>query len=919
MNLRYFFVVLVLYSSTSMAQTTFLAYARSLPIVLTPQSQAQVVVCPRGCAAGQQVERLSIGELLTSTPSAASIKGHASAAVSTSLDTYVQSLPVTTSASSAHAIGSATGCGTPTNLSRISLTGLQSRQANVAHMHAKTKTSLTRVSGSVAFQDFFCALPLAILAPAPTDQLLIVSTRGLQRISIGDVMRVGAVSVFYAATGNDANNCQQAAPCQTIARTQQAVRDLLATGHSQITVFGGPGVYRTPKTLEFGPADSPPTGGMVEWTSSDYTNPARWSGGKQVTGWTAVPSTSPQQYQASVDVTPPAPPAGTDPDGTVSYSWQTTPTVLHNGDGTWTLTEVNTPPTRKVYLNSEYVGDAYSLMLNNGGHIFRLLNVRSDVEEWDTSQHKWRLGDTQNGPPLDRIFEVYVNDVHATRIASAIIPPSSWSVHYGRSVGPDVPTWTLSGRLSTGMSSWTNVQDIELLLSSPWLVARCPLNSISGTTITLKWNCEMLWRSIRGANDFTAAHQNRAFRIDNVKEWLPSCGAGCWYYDRPTKVLYYIPASAQNMTDGSVDVEVPAVMGLMRIVHAANLTFSHMVFEHATWRQAPYSGGAVSWGANFYNIEPIIQSRAGWALIPPRDDPQQPPGVSDSSSLNMASDYWKSAITVNESSNVSFERNRFTHLAAVALRFGTNTSFGVADSNEFTDNAGGCVQVGQSFVSTTTDVIDTTSQIKVTNNSCLGVGFLYVASVGIDLAGAAADVQIDHNTVQNFNYVAINAAEGWDAYPAANDYGFVRNEIKNNRVINYCNSVVNDCGGIKVEGRSATPFVISGNYVGPSIGTYGCFYTDGGSGAMNRPWNTDWDGNVCARTAGFWAYLLNMKSNTNVQVRNNFYLDGTRLGFNISDGITATNNTAYTTSAAPSAVTEVFNNSGVPAGNPTGP
>ena len=94
-----------------------------------------------------------------------------------------------------------------------------------------------------------------------------------------------AIIVAVAPNGDDAADGSASRPFHTLARTQQAVRQL-AVDHD-VTVELADGVYRLDAPLAFGPADGGHDGHQIVWTAAAGARPVI-SGGLAVTGWTPL-------------------------------------------------------------------------------------------------------------------------------------------------------------------------------------------------------------------------------------------------------------------------------------------------------------------------------------------------------------------------------------------------------------------------------------------------------------------------------------------------------------------------------------------------------------------------------------------------------------------------------------------------------
>jgi hypothetical protein len=186
----------------------------------------------------------------------------------------------------------------------------------------------------------------------------------------------------------------------------------------------------------------------------------------------------------------------------------------------------------------------------------------------------------QSTVTLTAFRELYVNGSHRTRAKSAN-SPGSWAI-------------TTGGYTSgTNMSSWGNPTNIEIVSASGnaasasaggWQQTRCTIASISGTAVTMATPCWTLFKAY-SVTDYQA--WTTPWWVENAYELLPTCGAGCWYYNRTTHILYYIPQGGENMT--TVPVVAPQLVDMVSGSGVSYVSFSRLTFSYTTWN--PDTGG----------------------------------------------------------------------------------------------------------------------------------------------------------------------------------------------------------------------------------------------------------------------------------------------------------------------------------------
>jgi hypothetical protein len=116
----------------------------------------------------------------------------------------------------------------------------------------------------------------------------------LAALLISSAARLPAAEFYVAPTGNDAAPGTLAAPFATLARAQQAVRELKP--RQPVTVYLRGGVYRLAQTLTFTPADSGTQECPITWAAYRDEKPVI-SGARPITGWHKGPR---EVWQATV-------------------------------------------------------------------------------------------------------------------------------------------------------------------------------------------------------------------------------------------------------------------------------------------------------------------------------------------------------------------------------------------------------------------------------------------------------------------------------------------------------------------------------------------------------------------------------------------------------------------------------------------
>jgi hypothetical protein len=390
----------------------------------------------------------------------------------------------------------------------------------------------------------------------------------------------------------------------------------------------------------------------------------------------------------------------------------------------------------------------------------------------------------------------------------------------------------------TSMDNWKNQSGLEVVSAWGWKLMRCPVQSISGNTMTMQQPC---WHN---ANLQQGQEIQNPTWLENAKELMDTPGE--WYLDKSVGDLYYIPKPGQNMATATVTV--PGVQDLVDLngtvsSPVSNVSFQGITFSYSTWLAPSSSDG-------------LIEGQAGFRMVGSNNP------TFDSTRLNWVKT--PGAVNVSYGHGIGFEGNTFTHLGAVGLNLNTGTQGTDITGNVFKEIAATGIQVGGTDVidSHPSDTRDITKDNTVANNVVTNVADQYNGSVGI-LAGYTDHTVITHNKVYNLPYSGISVGWGWGLTDAGGDTNYPGNSgvpiwttpttSKNNVVSDNTISDImkSQADGGAIYTLSANPGgVVSGNYISnvPSP-AYGAIYQDEGS----RYWQTTQ--NVFCDVAYQWLLL----------------------------------------------------------------
>jgi hypothetical protein len=447
----------------------------------------------------------------------------------------------------------------------------------------------------------------------------------------------------------------------------------------------------------------------------------------------------------------------------------------------------------------------------------------------------WSVADAAKGlwsaPAPSRLTDtrqLYVNGVRAQR-ARGTVPVTLKATATGYTASSSV------------MSTWHNPSGVEFVYTGgdglwgtwyglgPWTEARCPVGSISGTTITMAQPCwdnstrrppdpNHVTRSIGevGPGDLHAG-RTPAY-VENALELLDQPGE--WYLDRTAKRVYYLPRPGEDVT--RADIEAPVLQTLVSGKNLRNVTFSGIQFAYATWLR-PSTGEGLSevqatvslTGAGAYATQGLCSQASGGTC---------PFGA------------WTKApgnVTFNHATGIRFTGDAFVHLGAAGLDIDDGTQNALVQGNVFTDISGNGIQLGGVDVAQTSTAQQTSGN-RILDNHVSAVAEEYHGGIGI-FVGYARDTTISHNQIDHVPYSAISI--GWGGWldkvnkPAQPNYS-ADNTISDNLIFDHM-LLLSDGAGVYTNGITGPSLAagehIDGNVIHDQAGPGNAIYTDNGA------------------------------------------------------------------------------------------
>ncbi|HUN36509.1 MAG TPA: fibronectin type III domain-containing protein [Trebonia sp.] len=497
----------------------------------------------------------------------------------------------------------------------------------------------------------------------------------------------------------------------------------------------------------------------------------------------------------------------------------------------------------------------------------------------------WHLSDPAKGiwaatvPAGVQTRQFYVNGVRAD-LASGPLPVKL------------TPTATGYVASSTALDAWRNPSQLEFVYTGgegfwslstggqgAWTEPRCPVASISGTTITMAEPCwdnsterilrtDGSGRTVELVGPQTLGNDEIPAYADNAYELLSQPGQ--WYLDGSAHTLYYRPRPGQDMA--SADAELPVLQTLVDGAGTAsapvhNLAFRGIQFSYATWLQPSSPEGFSEIQANYtitgpdgYATQGLCQFVAGGTC--PYGDWTQEPGNID----------------LQYDQDVQFLGDDFTHLGAAGLRLGDGSQDDTVQGSVFTDISGNGLELGGvDDPEPTATVADTTGN-QVLDDHFYALPVEYHGGVAIDV-GYAEQTLIAHNQIDNTAYTAISL--GWGGWPDKIDSPATPNyssgNVVSDNLIENPMQMLADGGAIYTQGITGSSLAngeqITGNVILGALDHGHAIYTDNGSTFITI------DGNVELGNENDWGsrhtdYTAGATGDDPLLIENNYWQQG---------------------------------------------
>lgn len=462
----------------------------------------------------------------------------------------------------------------------------------------------------------------------------------------------------------------------------------------------------------------------------------------------------------------------------------------------------------------------------------------------DAARNLWRADAPKE---LMNSRQMYVNDARAARTRGRV---------------PIALRITATGYIAAdgAMASWKNPSDIEFVYTGgnniwsehseglgSWTEPRCPIQSISGVTITMAQPCwdnstkrVMLPSGARTANLVGPSSVGKLPEyVENAFELLGTPGQ--WYFDRGAREIYYVPRAGEDMR--TADVEIPVLETLVKAEGSVtspiqDIVFSGLQFSYATWLGPSSNEGFSEIQANYQVTgKDGYSHQALCSLVPSGTCPYgawtPAPGNLDFLFAH----------------NVQFLNDTFVHLGAAGLALSNGAQNNLVQGCIFADISGNGLELG-GVDAPLAPIAEFTSNNRIENNLFRNVGAEYRGGIPI-VVGYARNTVIAHNQIDHIPYAAISM--GWGGWPdKINQAGQANNSAGNivrDNLIHDLMLVLSDGGGIYTQGLTGTDLArgekITGNVIYNQYSSGHAIYSDNGSSMMtingNVMFNTNHD------------------------------------------------------------------------------
>jgi hypothetical protein len=437
--------------------------------------------------------------------------------------------------------------------------------------------------------------------------------------------------------------------------------------------------------------------------------------------------------------------------------------------------------------------------------------------------------------PADlRTRQLYVEGVRAQR-ARGPLPVTLTATDTGYTASADT------------MAGWRNPSGVEFVYTGGdgywslhagglggWTEPRCPVASISGTTVTMAQPCwdnstkrvvrtDGSGRTYNLVGPATLGNHELPTYVENAFELLTKPGQ--WYLDDAAHQLYYIPRPDDPLW--TLDVVAPRLETLVsgdgtQAAPVHDIAFENLQFSYATWLRPGTPEGLSEIQATYSLTGPGAFATQGLCQF--INGGTCPYGNWTKTPGNVSFGY---------DQRIQFRDDAFVHLGAAGLDLGDGSQDATVAGSVFTDISGNGIELGGVDTPLPPTPAQHTSGNRIVDNHLYALPVEYHGGVAVDI-GYAERTLVAHNQIDHTAYTGISIGwGGWPdkiAQPATPNYSN-GNVLSDNLIVDHL-QLLADGGGIYTQGITGTSLLdgehVTGNVIHDQLGHGHGIYTDNG-------------------------------------------------------------------------------------------
>lgn len=378
----------------------------------------------------------------------------------------------------------------------------------------------------------------------------------------------------------------------------------------------------------------------------------------------------------------------------------------------------------------------------------------------------------------DKLRSLFVNGQRAYMASATADARGGWGEYKVRAGQAD---WAwISGSTKDGVKFAqndvpviANVEDLEVIRNSKFNSHILAVREIAteGDERILKF--QQPYAAIAMNIKYGAYHPSSRHTLVNAFEFLDEPGE--FYFDRPSKMLYYYPRSGEDMATAEVFAprigQLVSIQGHSNSDRVSNLSFQGLTFAHTEADLVEVDGSvgkstvqAATWVRAF--------DEPDWHVTKYR-----------------AYDTMPNAITISSAKDIEFANNKLMHIGNEGIGFINDVADSSFVGNLCYDIGGGAIQVGHpqhvyegdthEHAKYSPSVEGVCRNILVENNVLYDMTTMFFGHAPIT-AYFVNGLQIQKNHIQKCNYTAVSLGWGWNNFDEESTGGNPTTTCRNN-------------------------------------------------------------------------------------------------------------------------------------------